>query len=189
MKSLTTTKALQNRSEKNYSYYALAITECWDRVVSGIVAVGFLLCESRMNLTPYEWKRLVMRDCPFDLTVACRLMRIAQDQRVTDPEIAKALPPSWHKLYELLTLPEEVFRKGLESGAIHPEITVQEINRLRLKEHGETRPAEQEDRMLELHKKLIGVLDSFLFVDFVTAGISHPKVQVVEIKRQMSEQA
>ncbi len=185
MKSDTRLEPYRPDAAKDYGYYSREIKLCWSRAVAGIVAMGYLLAEARMNLKPLEWRRLVAEECPFDLTVACRLMRIAADQRVTEPAIEAQLPPSWDKLYQLVTLPEPVFERGLADGVIRPTITGREIARLRASEAHEEGPGtEPVDRMAKLEAALGALLVAFPVVDSVTAHISDPKSQVIEIARR-----
>jgi hypothetical protein len=116
---------------KDYDYYCKEVDLCWSKAIKGIVAMGFLLCEARMNLAPTEWRNLIEGHCPFDYTVACRLMQIAQSQRVTDEAIAKRLPPSWDKLYQLMKLEQGAFQYGLQSGVIHQRMTGKDITDLK----------------------------------------------------------
>ena len=116
---------------KNFDFYCQRVDLCWSKAIAGIAAMGYLLCEARMNLTPSEWRRLIEEHCPFDYTVACRLMQIAQSQRVTDEKTAKLLPASWDKLYQLMKLEEVIFRDGIERGVIHPKMTGKDITDLK----------------------------------------------------------
>ena len=123
--------AYQPDPAKNFDFYCREVDLCWSKAIAGIVAMGYLLCEARMNLSPDEWRTLIHDHCPFDFSVACRLMQIAQSERVTDEKIAKRLPPSWDKLYQLMKLEQDVFQFGLENGIIHPKMAGKDITGLK----------------------------------------------------------
>jgi hypothetical protein len=114
---------------KTRAYYSREISLCWNRAISGIISMGFLLIEAKATLSPVDWTILVKQDCPFDLTVACRIMQIAGSERITDAEISKSLPASWDKLYQLMKLDDDVFYYGIREGIIHPKCQCKDIQK------------------------------------------------------------
>jgi len=67
-----------------------------------------------MDLPSYDWRELVTDDCPFDLAVACRLVKGIQGQQI--PGVLDSSGP--YCFYELIHLEEPAFRFGLDHGLI-----------------------------------------------------------------------
>src|ERR1017187_10608742 len=60
--------AYQPDPAKNFDFYCREVDLCWSKAIAGIVAMGYLLCEARMNLSPDEWRTLIHDHCPFDFS-------------------------------------------------------------------------------------------------------------------------
>jgi hypothetical protein len=108
-------------------FYIGRIPNDWRQVVAAACTFGFNLVSSRIDLPSNEWRELVTDDCPFDLAVACRTLRVAQSQQV--PGVAESVGPFC--FYELIHLEEPVFRYGLDHGLVRATCSPAELAALK----------------------------------------------------------
>jgi hypothetical protein len=102
--------------------WAERITVAWQSSVEGILEAGRLLIEAKASLPHGEFAEMVESDLPFTPGTAARLMKIARDERITNPAHVPFLPPNWGTLYELTKLPDEQFEAKIADGTIRPDI-------------------------------------------------------------------
>jgi hypothetical protein len=111
--------------------WAKRMDQAWTEVASGAIAaciqIGRELIAAKRELAHGEFQKMVERDLPFGPRTARRLMAIARDDRLTNPNIMPALPPSWRTLYELTRLDIDHFDDLLSRGVIHPVMQRKEI--------------------------------------------------------------
>jgi hypothetical protein len=69
-----------------------------------------------------DFTAMIERDLPFKPSTAQRLMKIADDERLSNPTHVSLLPPHWGTLYEITKLSDDDFAAKIASGAIHPEM-------------------------------------------------------------------
>lgn len=74
-----------------------------------------------------EW---VSTALPFGIDKAERLMAITRAFDNADPEIRQALPSAYSAMCELARLPHDRLRAHIESGDVHPDMTVREARAL-----------------------------------------------------------
>jgi Protein of unknown function (DUF3102) len=100
--------------------WAVRIESAWRGAVEGVLETGRLLTEAKAALPHGAFTAMIETDLPFKPSTAQRLMRIAADERLSNPAHVQHLPPHWGTLYELTKLSNEQFEAGLASGGIHP---------------------------------------------------------------------
>jgi N6-adenosine-specific RNA methylase IME4 len=128
--------------------------------IDGILAVGRLLSEAKAQLPRGEFEAMIGRDLPFKPSTAQRLMKIAADERLSNPAHVQLLPPHWGTLYELSKLDDARFAAKLKSGEIHPDMQRRDIIMADKRERRTQREAELAARQLALPDKCCGVLYS-----------------------------
>lgn len=74
--------------------------------------------------------RWVEDELPFGIDKAERLMAITRAFDNADPEIRQALPSAYTAMCELARLPHDRLRAHIESGDVHPDMTVREARAL-----------------------------------------------------------
>lgn len=111
--------------------YAANISNAFARSVQAIIETGRLLVEAKDALPHGEFLSMVESDLPFSKQTAQQLMTIARDPRIQKHDSVMLLPPSWITLYELTQLDDDTFRRAVTAGVIRPEITRQEVRKLR----------------------------------------------------------
>ena len=107
--------------------WAARIESAWRSAVTGVMETGRLLAEAKAALPHGAFTAMIEADLPFKPSTAQRLMRIAADERLSNPAHVQHLPPHWGTLYELTKLPDDEFAAKLKSGEIHPEMERREL--------------------------------------------------------------
>ena len=69
-----------------------------------------------------EWRKMVRNELPFTKRTADRLIVIATNDNLRDETHGSHLPAHWRTLDELTKLTDEQFAKGIQSGAINPNM-------------------------------------------------------------------
>ena len=123
------------RITRSRQEWAESITSTWQRAVTHAVQVIILtgqeIDDAKEALGHGEFILMVENDLPFDRTTAFRLMKVAQDQRLSNVARGQHLPPSWRTLYELTKVSDAQLEKGFESGVIHPAMERKDVALLR----------------------------------------------------------
>ena len=118
------------------------ITAAWQKSVSGIIECGRLLNEAKAEFPPGEFTVMVDEDLPFSARTSEYLMAIARDQRLVNPHHGSLLlPANWRTMAELTTLSDDEFARGIETGAINPDMTGRAVAALKTKPEIEPPPA------------------------------------------------
>jgi hypothetical protein len=107
------------------------ITDCWRKTVEGIFATGRALIAAKADLPHGEFLKMIDNDLPFGGSMAEKLMAIARNQVLSNPEHIPSLPASWSILYALSLVGDSMLRAAIESGVVHPAMGVREAVRLR----------------------------------------------------------
>jgi hypothetical protein len=118
---MRTSAAQQPKGQSHSEVLATA----WQQVVAAARTLGFALASSRIDLPPSEWRQVITEECPFDLAVACRMVKIGQAQQIPGLD----LPPCCFD--ELIHLEEPVFRYGLDNGRISAGCSPEELTALK----------------------------------------------------------
>lgn len=114
----------------NATTWADVIMNAWGAAVRSIIETGRLLAEAKAAVAHGEWETLCNQHLPFGESTACKLMKISAHERLSNPEHAPLLPPSWTVLDSLARLDVETFDKALEAGVINPTLERRTAQRL-----------------------------------------------------------
>jgi N6-adenosine-specific RNA methylase IME4 len=120
-----------NSSADGDSAWARRIAEAWNATRDSVIECGRLLIEAKNALPHGAWQRMIETTLPFSASTAQRLMKIAGDERLTNPAHAPQLPPSWATLYELSQLDDGTFSHAVTKGLIRPDMERKDAERLR----------------------------------------------------------
>lgn len=122
------------------------ISQAWEETttatVQGIIRIGEMLNQAKEQLAHGEWFKLLDGELPFTRRTAARLMRIANDERISNRTHVSYLPPHWGTLYELTRLNDKQFDRLLRKGTIRPDMERNELgllSRLELRREDEKR--------------------------------------------------
>jgi N6-adenosine-specific RNA methylase IME4 len=140
------------------SEWADRITAAWRTSVEGVIEVGRLLAEARKALDHGEFTAMIDRDLPFKARTAQRLMKIADDERLSNPTHVSLLPPHWGTLYELTKLTDAQFAAKVASGQIHPELERRDVVMADIRERRAQREAELGARIRTLPNQRYGAI-------------------------------
>lgn len=103
--------------------WAIAITARWQESFKAIVDVGKMLIAAKADLPHGEFTIMAEQDLPFkDISTAQRLMKVANDSRLTNAAHVQLLPSSWGTLYELTKLDDDTWALALDRGLIRVDI-------------------------------------------------------------------
>jgi N6-adenosine-specific RNA methylase IME4 len=138
--------------------WAARIAAAWRATIDGILAVGRLLREAKAQLPHGEFETMIERELPFKPRTAQRLMKIAADERLSNPTHVPLLPPHWGTLYELTKLNDEQFATKIAAGAIHPELERRDLVEASKRERRGEREREAAGRILALPDKRYGAI-------------------------------
>ena len=98
------------KGKEDRRFYAEQIPDAWERMIAATRTFGYTVVSSRFDLPSVEWRQLITDDCPFDLAVACRIVKGVQGQQI--PGVVESTGP--YCFYELIHLEEPIFRYGLD---------------------------------------------------------------------------
>jgi hypothetical protein len=121
MQTATMMKQLQNRT-----FYSQRIPDTWEQGITTARTFGFTLLGSRIALPADEWRQFVLNDCPFDLTVACRFLKIVQGQQIPGAEVCGP-----YSFYDVIRLEEPLFRFGVDHALVTTACTPEELSALK----------------------------------------------------------
>lgn len=126
--------------------YVKLVIEAWQVAVVGILESGRWLSEARANMPHGQWRAMVDTKLRrlFKHETARRLIKIAQDERITNASIRSLLPPHWRVLWELHRLSDEDFEAARAAGIIHPDMKCKDVARFK-------KTRERERNVAKLH--------------------------------------
>ncbi|MGI9382641.1 MAG: hypothetical protein ACR2PO_05765 [Methyloligellaceae bacterium] len=113
------------------AHWAREIAALWEKSKGAVIETGHALIRAKAALKPGIFLEMIEQDLPFSTRSAQRFMKIASDPRLSDPAHAQFLPPAWTALYELIKLSDEEFAQALNSGHINPNMTRNDVVKLR----------------------------------------------------------
>jgi hypothetical protein len=116
----TATKAMEPKSRADFVDEIFA---AYKASIESILRTGDILNAAKKALGHGQFGEMVKHDLPFTASTAERLMKIASDERLSNPAHVQLLPAAWGTLYELSKLPDAAFEQALSSGAINPRMT------------------------------------------------------------------
>jgi hypothetical protein len=123
--------AVSRANVLSHEKWAKRITDAWQKQVSSIFKVGSLLEAAKAELKHGKWIAMIKGDLPFGRSTANKLMKIAACDYLRNAEHVPHLPAHWGTLFELTTLTEEQFERGIESGAINTKMQRKHVKALR----------------------------------------------------------
>jgi hypothetical protein len=109
--------------------WATRISTAWQKSVESIIETGGLLIAAKAALDHGQWGQMVESDLPFSRQTAHKLMKIADDARLSNVAHVRHLPPSWGILYELTKLDDDTFDQKLRDGTIRPDMHRKDVAR------------------------------------------------------------
>jgi hypothetical protein len=116
-------------SKKSVADYTLEIRGAWQRAAQSIIEVGQLLVSAEAELTPNEFRSLrrgLEDEGVLSQSTITKLMGIARNNVLVDPERVPLLPPSYEALYNLSRWDSGELQSAFSEGRIHPELQVKE---------------------------------------------------------------
>lgn len=125
--------------------WAARIRSTWGSALQAILDTGQALIEAKAALEHGEFIAMVEENLPFARSTAFKLMKIAEDKRLSNVSHVKHLPPSWGTLYQLTRLDDATFITAVETGAIRPDMERKDAERLRTAEWRGERLARTEE--------------------------------------------
>lgn len=117
----------ETQAEVERIWYVETIQQDWNGMRDKVFEVGRKLVEARKRLPHGHFQKMIASELPFSDDTATKLMRVAKHPRFQNTNTVRVLPSSWGTLYELTTLNDEQFQKGIESGKINPDMTRKEV--------------------------------------------------------------
>ena len=166
----------ETRNARTAVYFNVQIAAAWQKQVPLILETGRLLIEAKKELAHGEFYKMIegklpgCKKLPFGTNMAGKLMKIARNPVLSNPENSQYLPPLWDGLYQFSGLPNAANEAMIKDGRIHAELTHKEIDELieqyRVQELGadkNARPPEekahaQASRILEQLTQAIAVV-------------------------------
>ena len=112
-------------------HYTTESRQRYSETIEGIVSLGKCLIEAKARLSPESWKLFTETDrCPVTNSVACRFMRIAQNQNIVNRDNWLFLPLGWNVLYEIALLTNDQFENGIRQHKITSGARIDDIRQL-----------------------------------------------------------
>lgn len=109
------------------------LSERRDRILatfeSCAISIGEELIAAKAQ-HPGTFMRWVEDELPFGIDKAERLMAITRTFGTAGPELRRSMPSAYTALFELTRLPHERLQALVESGDVHPDMTVREARGL-----------------------------------------------------------
>lgn len=107
------------------------LTEAWTEMAEAVrertLKIGIMLLEAKADLPHGEFFKMVESELPFGTSAANKLMAVAANPVLANPEHVPHLPPSWGTLYELSRIPAEKLEKAIKSGKVHAGLERHEV--------------------------------------------------------------
>src|SRR6516162_7992284 len=115
--------------------WAKRISDGWEETAKQAIdawrTAGDDLIAAKAQLEHGEFLGMIETDLPFGKRTAQMLMKIARDPRLKNQPVGSLLPPSWRTLYELTRLEDTEFEQLIADGVMRPDMSRQEINKVR----------------------------------------------------------
>src|SRR5262252_7565000 len=75
--------------------WAHRIGERWQQTLEAIFDVAGMLVHAKIDLGRGNWERMCNTRLPFKIDTARKLLKIANDERLRNPDTCPLLPPYW----------------------------------------------------------------------------------------------
>lgn len=108
--------------------FATRISASWQKSVEAIFETGRLIAQAKDALPHGDFTAMIEGQLPFGARTAQMLMKVATDQRLTNPKHASHLPPSWATLYELTKLDDDTLTRRIKEGTIRPDMQRRDVS-------------------------------------------------------------
>jgi hypothetical protein len=148
LKKVSVPRALSNHP--SVEEWAEIIGTDFRRSVEATIAAGRHLQEAKDQLDDERGEFLQLLDrIGIHETTACKLMRIAAHPVISDFSHVKKLPLAWGTLYELTTLPTDVFEAKLADGTVTPDMERKDVAALKATLEGQERQSRPRRRVTQ----------------------------------------
>lgn len=87
----------------------------WRDSIQGIINMGLYIKRMKANFDRKDVNRLIQNDFGIQESGVNRLIQIADDEILSDPQYADRLPPKWGLLHELRLLPKDVLLEKINA--------------------------------------------------------------------------
>lgn len=138
--------------------FAARITTTYRRSVEAIIETGRLIAEAKLALDHGEFLSMVANDLPFGASTAARLMKVAADERLSNPAHVQHLPASWGTLYEISKLSPAQFDARIADGTISPRMERRDIAMVFKRERRQEKEVRLAERLCALPDKKYGII-------------------------------
>jgi len=120
-------KTTPSKSKGATSLYVKKVQKQLNKTLQGFVEIGNILNQAHTNLNKASFLKMINEDLPFTRRTAQKLMAIANDKRITNPDYMPLLPPHWTSLHQLTYLDDEQFEYGIKEKIIYPDAERKDI--------------------------------------------------------------
>jgi hypothetical protein len=104
------------------------IKRLWGDTLEKNLAVAKIVRELQISKPDYDHACL-----PFQYSWFRKLKKIANHEKINDPQYRDILPDARRTLYAISRLDSKLFAAALEDGMIHPRVTAEEIEQWRMR--------------------------------------------------------
>jgi hypothetical protein len=117
--------------QADWKVWADRINDAWQKSINGILESGRLLIRAKDKLDHGNFEKMIQSELNFGENTAQRLMNIARNPTLANPDHGQLLPPSWRTLDELdraeRKLGEGTISRWLAEGTVTPKTERREI--------------------------------------------------------------
>jgi hypothetical protein len=107
--------------------FIVLIKTQYEENVTGILKIGQLLLQAKIELPHGEFGYMIARELPFGRRMAEMYMKVAANPVLSKPKHVSQLPASISTLYHLTKLPDELLESLLRRNIINPEIERKQV--------------------------------------------------------------
>ena len=111
--------------------WADRINAAWHGSAASLIKAGQLLLQCKANVRHGEFTKMLKDELDFGEDRAQRLMVIARDERLSNPDNLRFLPSRLFTLQDLSALSDEELRTGIEEGAVNAKMRRADVKKLR----------------------------------------------------------
>jgi hypothetical protein len=126
------TSAQDTSEATGREFFKKKIHYWWNKSIEGILETGWILVEAQATLSADEWAKFVKNDVPFDYSILRKLMKLAQDTKISDPKYKDRLPASWTSLYEIAMMTPATLELGVRKGVVVRTASFQSLRAFRI---------------------------------------------------------
>ena len=116
------------KSGVNPAAYSQQLCDAWIQMIVANRTLGYTVAASRIDLPPEQWQTLILEEIPFDLKLACRVLKILQNQQVGGAGLAGT-----YSFSEVIQLVEPMFRWGVDRDLVSASCSPEDLASLKRK--------------------------------------------------------